>query len=42
MRKKIPLQIFKFLLVNKGDMLVNVNFSSVEHDDLLSFSIKNP
>jgi hypothetical protein len=42
MRKKIQLQIFKFLLVNKGDMPINVNFSSLENDEMLSFSFKNP
>lgn len=42
MRKKVPLQIFKFLMLNRGDMPVNVNFSSLENDDLLMFSIKNP
>lgn len=42
MRKKVPLQIFKFLLVNKGDMPINVTFSSLENDEMLLFSIKNP
>ena len=42
MRKKIPLQIFKFLMLNRGDMPVNVTFSSLENDDMLVFQIKNP
>lgn len=42
MRKKVPLQIFKFLLHNKGDMPINVNFCSFENDQNLLFTIKNP
>lgn len=42
MRKKVQLQVFKFLLVNKGDMPINVNFSSLENDEMLWFSFKNP
>ena len=39
MRKKIPIQIFKLLLLNRGDMSVNVNFSSLENDEKVMFTI---
>jgi hypothetical protein len=42
MRKKIAVQVFKFLLLNRGDMPVNVTFSSLENDQNLVFTIKNP
>lgn len=42
MRKVVPFQVFKFLLHNKGDMPININFSSLENDDLMVFSIRNP
>ena len=41
MRKNLPIQIFKLLLINRGDMAVNINFSSLENDDKVMFSIKN-
>lgn len=34
--------MIKVMLHNKGDMPVNVTFSSLDNDDFLSFSIKNP
>jgi hypothetical protein len=42
MRKRGPLQVFKFLLLNRGDMPINVTFSSLENDEMLIFTIKNP
>lgn len=42
MKKKISTQIFRFLLINKGDMPVVVNFSSLENDENLKFFIKSP
>lgn len=42
MRKKQPAQPFKFLLHNKGDMSVNVTFSSYENDEMLMFKIRHP
>ena len=41
MRKQIPIQMIKFLLLNRGDMPVNVTFSSLENDENMLFSIKN-
>lgn len=42
MRKKMAVQPFRFLLVNKGEMPVSVNFSSLESDEMLSFFVKTP
>lgn len=42
MRKKIPVQVFRFLLVNKGEMPVSMNFSSLESDEMLLFYVKTP
>lgn len=42
MRKNIPIQMFRFLLVNKGDTTVNINFSSFDDDSHLKFFIKSP
>lgn len=42
MRKKMPIQMFKLLLINRGDMAININFSSLENDDKCIFTIKNP
>lgn len=42
MRKKMPIQIFKLLLINRGDMAININFSSLENDEKWIFTIKNP
>jgi len=41
MHKKVPLQMLKFLMHNKGDMPVNVTFSSLENDQMLTFKFKN-
>lgn len=32
----------KFLMHNKGDMPVTVSFSSLENDEMMMFSVKNP
>jgi hypothetical protein len=32
----------KLLMHNKGDMPVNVTFSSLENDEMMIFSVKNP
>mmetsp|Transcript_27104 Transcript_27104/g.23966 ORF Transcript_27104/g.23966 Transcript_27104/m.23966 type:complete len:86 (+) Transcript_27104:593-850(+) len=42
MRRKVPTQLFRFLMVNKGDMPVSVNFSSLESDEMLHFFVKTP
>lgn len=41
MRKNAPVQVFRFLMINKGDMPINVHFTSLENDDMLLFVIKN-
>ncbi len=41
MRKNAPVQVFRFLMINKGDMPINVHFTSLENDEMLLFAIKN-
>mmetsp|Transcript_6054 Transcript_6054/g.5671 ORF Transcript_6054/g.5671 Transcript_6054/m.5671 type:complete len:134 (+) Transcript_6054:593-994(+) len=40
MKKSTPIQVFRFLLINKGDMPINIHFSSLENDDMLLFIMK--
>ena len=42
MKRKTPIQLFRILLVNKGEMPISINFSSLEDDKLLTFYVKTP